>query len=298
MATKRKSIEGFTEKDKKNKKLDDSLVDDNSWDDYEEELVEWGNAELEDNDTELNNSSEIDEWADWYDDSDAEKNEELNDECSKNNSEYINDTNPLLPRRYILGSDNEWHAEVFTPSTSLKAAMWLNPECLQRITDWARDYPLKGVAKKMGISPDTLSRWGHKYPEIRNALRIGVEALDYEIENKLIDRAKGMKTTRVRQMYDVDKTTGEKILIREELQIEELQPDMTAITFYLNNRNRDKWLRNRDSAIELTDDQSKLVVNIVSASQNQDIANFEVEEYIPQSNNQSNSGWEDDDAWN
>ena len=231
------------------------------------------------------NTEVIDEWADIED-------EEINE--SSENEEY-HDNIPIVPSNYIQAKDGTWYPEATGPMSASKAMLWMNPEALQQVSDWARDMPLQDVAKMMGINPNTLVRWKKKYPEFREALRIGMAQLDYKVENALLKRALGTRITETKTIYGKNPVTGAKEIVKMEVVEKEILPDPTSGVFWLNNRNRDKWLRNRDSAIELDADQSKLVVNIVQAKPSaeqqswDDAADIEKEEWIKKSG--------DDEEW-
>ena len=51
------------------------------------------------------------------------------------------------------------------------------------------------IAKRIGISNQTLFEWIRRFPEIADALKRGKEPYDIEIENALHDSAKGYFVT-------------------------------------------------------------------------------------------------------
>ena len=87
---------------------------------------------------------------------------------------------------------------------------WLKPEGLLKIEGWARDGLTDDqIAKKMGISRDTLYTWKKNYPDISDTLKKGKEVVDRLVENALLQKA--------------------------------LSGDTTAIIFWLKNRKPDVW---------------------------------------------------------
>lgn len=91
-----------------------------------------------------------------------------------------------------------------------KYQKWLEPEGLQLLEGWARDgLTDEQIAKKIGISRETLNQWKHKYADISDTLKKGKEVVDYEVENALLDSA--------------------------------LAGNTTAQIFWLKNRRPDKW---------------------------------------------------------
>lgn len=145
-----------------------------------------------------------------------------------------------------------------------KVDYWLTEEGLFLIECWARDYSIGEIREKMGnINATTLTHWRRTYPEMEKAFSVGREILDYRVESALVKVALGYKTTETRsiinQMPDKD---GNRIVRVEKIE-KEIQPNVTAIMCWLNNRKPDSWKRNRDNSLELNDTQSNITVNIV-----------------------------------
>lgn len=73
---------------------------------------------------------------------------------------------------------------------------WLKADNLIRIKGWARDgLTQEEIAAKIGISPATLSNWLKKHPKIKEALSIGKDTVDREVEETLFQKAIGGDTT-------------------------------------------------------------------------------------------------------
>ena len=112
-----------------------------------------------------------------------------------------------------------------------KYQKWLEPEGLALLEGWARDgLTDKQIAHNMGIGTRTLYNWKKAYLPIMQALKAGKEVVDYQVENSLLKRALGYE-------YDEEKfVDGEVVTIKRQV-----QPDTTAIIFWLKNRRPDKW---------------------------------------------------------
>lgn len=139
---------------------------------------------------------------------------------------------------------------------------WRTPTKLELLKCWARDFPFVDIAKKMGVSVQTLRHWKKTYPEIKEAIEENREILDYKIENALVKRALGYTTTDVRTIISPPDKDGNR-KIRVEKTEKEIPPDTTAIMAWLNNRKPDDWKRNRDNVYQTNDNDSKITVNII-----------------------------------
>lgn len=91
-----------------------------------------------------------------------------------------------------------------------KYQYWLTSEGLTLLEGWARDgLTDEQIAKKCGISRETLNQWKNKYSDISDTLKKGKEVVDYQVENALLSAA--------------------------------LEGNTTAQIFWLKNRRPDKW---------------------------------------------------------
>jgi hypothetical protein len=133
-----------------------------------------------------------------------------------------------------------------------KYEYWLTPDGLTRLEAYARDGLIdEQIAKNMGITATTLYDWKNKFPSISEALKRGKEVVDIEVENKLLQRAKGyeyIETTyeRIENMVvepdgSVNVIPGTKI----KTVVKQMAPDVTAQIFWLKNRKSAEW---RDKA--------------------------------------------------
>lgn len=145
---------------------------------------------------------------------------------------------------------------------------WLfSSEKLEMLKCWARDFPLVDVASKMGITVQTLRKWKKKYPEIAEAINETKEVLDYKIENALVKKALGYKTTDIRTLISPPDKDGNRKIRVEKIE-REIPPDTTAIMAWLNNRKPDQWKRNRDNILQTKDEDKNITVNIINHGDN------------------------------
>lgn len=113
---------------------------------------------------------------------------------------------------------------------------WEAEEKILLLKGWARNgLTNEQIASNMGIAVSTLWEWRKKSPEISNALKIGKDEADLQVENALYKEA--------------------------------LKGNTTAIIFWLKNRKSKEW-RDKiqqeittESAVKLVIDDSSLEVD-------------------------------------
>ena len=106
-----------------------------------------------------------------------------------------------------------------------------------KLEGWARDgLTDKQIAHNVGITESTLYEGKNKYSDISESLKKGKEVVDYQVENALLKKALGYKTSEMRLTKDGDLVEVEK----------EVPGDVTAQIFWLKNRKPDKWKDKRD----------------------------------------------------
>lgn len=154
---------------------------------------------------------------------------------------------------------------------NVKLDDYLTEEKLMLLSCWARDYPIGDIAEKIGISRGTLYQWMKRDQRIKDALSQGREVIDYKVENALLKRALGYKTKeiKIKMKPNID-GSGNMVQMIEEIE-KEVPPDVGAIFGWLNNRQPDKWKRNRDNFIELKEDDSNITINVFKGGQKQNI---------------------------
>jgi transposase-like protein len=117
---------------------------------------------------------------------------------------------------------------------------------LPEIEGWARDgYRDEDIAKALGITRPTLYAWRDKYPEFAEAIRKGKAVIDAEIENKLLDNARGhVFWEETQELCDViDEETHKRVkkMVTVKRVLKYVKPDTTAQIFWLKNRKPHEW---------------------------------------------------------
>jgi len=115
------------------------------------------------------------------------------------------------------------------------------------------------IAKKLGISKDTFYQYVKKYPDFSDALKAGKAPVDFEVENKLLQRARGYRYKEVKQIgitspVEIEKAKkkgieAKNVILRQEITEKEVVPDVTAQIFWLKNRKPDIWRDKHDHNI-------------------------------------------------
>lgn len=118
---------------------------------------------------------------------------------------------------------------------------WISPDGLTLIAGWARQgLTEEDIAKNMGISWRTLSRWKEKFCQIRQALNKNKAVADFRVENALYKRATGCVVIEKRTNRVKDPVTGNVTVTVQETE-REVPPDTIAAIFWLKNRQPKHW---------------------------------------------------------
>lgn len=117
---------------------------------------------------------------------------------------------------------------------------------LPEIEQMARDgYTDENIFKTLGVSRPTFYSWKAKYEDFAEALRKGKGVVDAEIENKLLDNARGYTVWEETQelMTVPNELTGkaEQRMITTKRVLKHIKGDTTAQIFWLKNRRPDEW---------------------------------------------------------
>ena len=105
------------------------------------------------------------------------------------------------------------------------------------------------IATRSGLRLATFRRWKREHTEFFAALELGRSGSDYAVVESIYKRATGYsvklnKTVKLKRV-DYDPETGKKIREYEELAaaVDEsyIPPDLRAGTFWLKNRQPDRW---------------------------------------------------------
>ncbi len=100
----------------------------------------------------------------------------------------------------------------------------------------------KDICKKLGCSEYTFYKELKARPKLSHALKEGRRPVNIELENKLIDLGMGnIETTEVTDEAVIDKTTGQEVqLLRRSVKRKQNMPQLSAIKYYLENRDKTK----------------------------------------------------------
>jgi transposase-like protein len=116
------------------------------------------------------------------------------------------------------------------------------PEIEQMARDGYRDVD---ICKTLGISAPTFYAWMQKYEEFAEATRKGKEVVDAEIENKLLDNARGYTVWEETQelISAVDPLSGRVVqqMTTVKRVLKHIKGDTTAQIFWLKNRRPNEW---------------------------------------------------------
>jgi transposase-like protein len=119
---------------------------------------------------------------------------------------------------------------------------------LPEIEGWARDgYRIADICKALGISAQTFHNWvnDERYEDFAEAVRKGKEVVDAEIENKLLDNARGFtfweETQELLEVIDNNTGRRKKEMVTTKRVLKHIKPDTTAQIFWLKNRKPDVW---------------------------------------------------------
>lgn len=140
---------------------------------------------------------------------------------------------------------------------------WVTPERLLLVSGWCKDgCTNKELAEKMGITVKTLYKWQIKSPELKEAIREGKDVTDYKVENALLRAALGYEHTEVKTIMSGEGDAKGNRKMKVEKVTRYYPPNVNAAIMWLCNRKPDIWKRNRDTMIELTDEESHITVNV------------------------------------
>lgn len=124
---------------------------------------------------------------------------------------------------------------------------WLKPEQLIRVQGWARDgLTMDQIAYNMGITKPTLYKWQKKNSNLVNALKVGRDSADRQVENALFKNAIGFHYTEEQITDD-----GEVVEVKKYS-----KPNTTAQIFWLKNRKPDAWREKQNVEHEGTVNQN------------------------------------------
>jgi hypothetical protein len=119
---------------------------------------------------------------------------------------------------------------------------WLSPDGLLRLQGWARrGLTDEQIAQSIGISRSTLKEWKKTFPAISAALKKTKELVDDEVENALLQSAKGFEYEEEvwERVWNSAKGDFELVLTKKTKKV--FPPSNTAQIFWLKNRRPELW---------------------------------------------------------
>ncbi len=127
---------------------------------------------------------------------------------------------------------------------------WCDRYGLEYVRRLAEDgIPDEDIAIRSGLTVNMFRRWLKLYPEFSAAIELGRSGSDFAVVQSLYKKATGYsvklnKTVKLKRV-EYDPTTGKKLREYEELALAQdesyVPPDLRAETFWLKNRQPDRW---------------------------------------------------------
>lgn len=137
--------------------------------------------------------------------------------------------------------------------TRIRIEDWAKSENLVRLQGWARDgLTDEQICKNIGVTVKTLYNWKKKNVQILQALKIGKETADRQVENALFKSAVGYH-----YKEEVISDRGEVVKVEKYS-----KPNTTSQIFWLKNRKPETWRDKRDIEHEGNVNQSINLSNI------------------------------------
>ena len=148
---------------------------------------------------------------------------------------------------------NEPGWDRLSPHTKQAISYMLSDEGMMLLECYARDgFTNQDIANRFGITVTTLLKVRKRHPSVDKALNSSREIVNYMVENALLKAALGHSARELKITTEIrnGKVVGK---FKEEF-IHDIEPDVRAIMYYLNNRLPDKWKKNRDTMLDLSED--------------------------------------------
>jgi transposase len=96
----------------------------------------------------------------------------------------------------------------------------------------------KEIGTKFGVTEQTINNWKNKHPKFKEELRQKKAFVDSKVEGSLLKSALGQTYEETTQEIR-DSETGRVTIVRKHKR--QLAPNVTAIKFWLNNRDKEHW---------------------------------------------------------
>lgn len=118
---------------------------------------------------------------------------------------------------------------------------WETEDSLLLLRGWKRDgLDDKDIAKKVGVTAETLCRWKSRSETIRQALNKTKEIVDRDLEETMFQRAKGFFVDEKVCEYRYDEN-GNRVLTYEKITTKFIPGSETMQIFLAKHQIRDKW---------------------------------------------------------
>lgn len=117
-----------------------------------------------------------------------------------------------------------------------------------------RGATIEELAKSFDVSVATIYNWRDAHPEFLEALNVGREQTDMDVEKSLFQRAMGYTVTEEKKIIKV--VDGQPVVERIEQTDRQVAPDTTACIFWLKNRNPKLWRDRQDVQVKEADDSN------------------------------------------
>ncbi len=129
-----------------------------------------------------------------------------------------------------------------------KYQAWLEPEALERITNWAANgLTVEEMSRNMGVARSTLHDWINKHSNISDAIKRGRLMSCEAVENALFAKATGRIVVEESFEEDSERNGHTERKVRKTL-----PPDTAAAIFYLKNRMPERYSDRRTVEVEPT----------------------------------------------
>ena len=126
---------------------------------------------------------------------------------------------------------------------------WISKEGLIRLEGWARDGKTdKQMAELIGISVKTFYEWKLKFSEFSNAVKLGKDVIDRQVETALLQKALGLATSE-EILYSYDNQGNQ---VEERRIVKKVPSDTASMIFWLKNRKSDVWRDRIDTEHTIT----------------------------------------------
>jgi transposase len=100
-----------------------------------------------------------------------------------------------------------------------------------------KGYTNENLAVAFKVSRATIQSWMHRHPEFAVAVRDGKDQFDTrEVQQILLTRCRGSEY----EEETYESGNGEEMVLVKTI-TKKVQPDVTAIIFWLKNRDPDRW---------------------------------------------------------